>query len=54
MLKIPPSSAIGKALNYLLSEWPFAVGRKNWLFSDSVEGAWDYEALTNRLFTISV
>lgn len=63
VLKVPPGSTIGKAFNYLLSEWPtleiylengkyrmdnnfiensirpFAVGRKNWLFSDSVEGA---------------
>ena len=63
VLKVPPESTIGKAFNYLLSEWPtleiylengkyhidnnfienairpFAVGRKNWLFSDSVEGA---------------
>ena len=61
--KVPPTSTIGKAFNYLLSEWPtleiylengkyhvdnnfiensirpFAVGRKNWLFSDSVDGA---------------
>ncbi len=63
VLKVLPGSTIGKAFNYLLSEWPtleiylengkyhmdnnfienpispFAVGRKNWLFSDSVEGA---------------
>ena len=63
VLKVPPTSTIGKAFNYLISEWPtleiylengkyhidnnfiensirpFAVGRKNWLFSDSVEGA---------------
>ena len=59
---VPPSSATGKALNYLHKEWskltrylddgrlvidnnqaenairPFVVGRKNWLFSDSVAG----------------
>jgi len=60
--QIPPTSATGKALNYLHNEWhklirylddgrleidnnaaenairPFVVGRKNWLFSDSVKG----------------
>ena len=60
--QVPPSSATGKALNYLHNEWdkliryledgrleidnnaaenairPFVVGRKNWLFSDSVKG----------------
>ena len=59
---MPPTSATGKALNYLHREWsklirylddgrleidnngaenairPFVVGRKNWLFSDSVKG----------------
>ena len=59
---MPPTSATGKALNYLNREWsklicylddgrleidnngaenairPFVVGRKNWLFSDSVKG----------------
>ena len=59
---MPPSSATGKALNYLHNEWdklvryledgrleidnngaenairPFVLGRKNWLFSDSVKG----------------
>ncbi len=58
----PPTSATGKALNYLHNEWdklirylddgrleidnnaaenairPFVIGRKNWLFSDSVKG----------------
>ena len=62
LLQIPPTSATGKALNYLNREWcklicylddgrleidnngaenairPFVVGRKNWLFSDSVKG----------------
>jgi transposase len=60
--EVPPTSATGKALNYLHNEWPklmryledgrlaidnnrienairpFVVGRKNWLFSDSVNG----------------
>ena len=60
--QVPPSSATGKALNYLHNEWdklvryledgrleidnngaenairPFVLGRKNWLFSDSVKG----------------
>jgi len=60
--EVPPTSATGKALNYLNNEWdklirylddgrveidnnaaenairPFVVGRKNWLFSDSVKG----------------
>jgi len=60
--QVPPTSATGKALNYLHNEWdklirylddgrleidnngaenairPFVVGRKNWLFSDSVRG----------------
>ena len=60
--QVPPTSATGKALNYLKREWgklirylddgrleidnngaenairPFVVGRKNWLFSDSVKG----------------
>jgi len=60
--QVPPTSATGKALNYLNREWsklicylddgrleidnngaenairPFVVGRKNWLFSDSVKG----------------
>jgi len=60
--QVPPTSATGKALNYLNNEWdrlirylddgrleidnnaaenairPFVVGRKNWLFSDSVKG----------------
>jgi transposase len=59
---VPPTSATGKALNYLYREWdklihylddgrleidnngaenairPFVVGRKNWLFSASVNG----------------
>jgi len=60
--QVPPTTATGKALNYLNNEWdklvryledgrlaidnnraenairPFVVGRKNWLFSDSVNG----------------
>ena len=60
--QVPPTSATGKALHYLYSEWeklirylddgrleidnnlaenairPFVLGRKNWLFSDSVKG----------------
>jgi len=60
--QVPPTSATGKALNYLHNEWPklirylddgrleidnnlaenairpFVMGRKNWLFSDSVNG----------------
>lgn len=60
--QVPPTTATGKALAYLHSEWgkltcylqdgrlaidnnatenairPFVVGRKNWLFSDSVAG----------------
>jgi transposase len=59
---VPPKTALGVALNYLLSHWPrlirylddgrleidnnavenairpFVVGRKGWLFSDSVRG----------------
>ena len=62
LLQVPPTSATGKALNYLNREWrklirylddgrleidnngaenairPFVIGRKNWLFSDSVKG----------------
>jgi transposase len=62
LLQVPPTSATGKALNYLNREWgklirylddgrleidnngaenairPFVVGRKNWLFSDSIKG----------------
>ena len=61
--KVPPTTATGKALNYLHNQWPkliryledgrleidnnrtenairpFVVGRKNWLFSDTVNGA---------------
>jgi len=60
--KVPPKTALGKALNYLNSQWPrligylddgrypidnnpvenairpFTLGRKNWLFSASVDG----------------
>ena len=60
--QVPPTSATGKALNYLHNEWrklirylddgrleidnngaenairPFVLGRKNWLFSNSVKG----------------
>ncbi|XOV90526.1 MAG: IS66 family transposase [Pseudomonadota bacterium] len=60
---VPPKTLLGKAVSYLLKEWPrlivylndgrltidnnlvenairpFALGRKNWLFSHSVEGA---------------
>ena len=60
--QVPPTSATGKALHYLHTEWdklvrylddgrleidnnlaenairPFVLGRKNWLFSDSVKG----------------
>ena len=60
--QVPPTSAVGKALNYLHHEWdkltrylddgrleidnnhcenairPFVMGRKAWLFSDSVAG----------------
>jgi len=60
--QVPPTSATGKALNYLHHEWgqlirylddgrleidnnaaenairPFVLGRKNWLFSASVQG----------------
>ncbi|MGH8325805.1 MAG: IS66 family transposase [Steroidobacteraceae bacterium] len=60
--QVPPTTATGKALNYLHNEWPtligyvddgqleidnnlaenalrpFVLGRKNWLFSDSVRG----------------
>ncbi len=59
---MPPQTATGKALAYLIDHWdrlirylddgrleidnnltenairPFVVGRKNWLFSDSVKG----------------
>ena len=61
--KVPPKTALGKALHYLHHQWPrliaylqdgrypmdnnpvenairpFAIGRKNWLFSASVNGA---------------
>jgi len=61
--KVPPQSALGKALSYATHQWPFwknylqdgrieidnngienairpfALGRKNWLFSATVEGA---------------
>ncbi len=60
--QVPPTSATGKALNYLHNEWhklirylddgrleidnnaaenairPFVLGRKNWLFANSVKG----------------
>jgi hypothetical protein len=60
--QVPPSTAAGKALNYLNNEWskligylddgrleidnnlaenairPFVIGRKNWLFSNTVAG----------------
>ena len=60
--QVPPTSATGKALNYLHNEWaklirylddgrleidnnaaenairPFVIGRKNWLFANSVRG----------------
>ncbi len=60
--QVPPTGAVGKALNYLHHEWdkltrylddgrleidnnlcenavrPFVMGRKAWLFSDSVAG----------------
>jgi transposase len=60
---VPPSLALGKAVNYTLGQWehitacidcpdltpdnnasenairPFVLGRKNWLFSGSPEGA---------------
>lgn len=62
LVQVPPTSATGKALHYLHTEWqklvrylddgrleidnnlaenairPFVLGRKNWLFSDSVKG----------------
>jgi transposase len=61
--KAPPSSSLGKAINYTLNQWeklivyldngklridnndceraikPFVIGRKNWMFSQSIEGA---------------
>ena len=60
---VPPSSALGKAMNYAHKQWlkliayvedgrlridnnltenairPFVIGRKNWLFCDTVAGA---------------
>ena len=60
---VPPTSLLGKAINYTLREWPyltnycldgrlsidnnpaenairpFVIGRKNWLFSDTQDGA---------------
>ena len=63
MIKVPPKTALGKALHYLDNQWPrligylkdgdypidnnrvenairpFTIGRKNWLFSNSVRGA---------------
>jgi transposase len=61
--QVPPQSAIGKAINYCINQWPYlekysddgeveidtnlvenairplALGRRNWLFAGSVEGA---------------
>jgi len=61
--KVPPQALLGKAITYLVNQWPslvhyledgaypiynntvenairpFAIGRKNWLFSQSVQGA---------------
>ena len=61
--KAPPSSSLGKAINYTLNQWgklivyldsgkvridnndceraikPFVIGRKNWMFSQSIKGA---------------
>jgi len=72
---VPPQSLLGKAVNYLLKEWPrltvylqdgrlnidnnrvenairpFALGRKNWLFSQSVEGAGASAALYSLIET---
>jgi len=63
LIKVPPKTALGKALRYLDNQWlrliayledgvypidnnpvenairPFAIGRKNWMFSASVDGA---------------
>ena len=63
VLQIPPSTLLGKAVNYTLKEWeklqkyldspfltpdtnlvensirPFVLGRKNWMFSGSPQGA---------------
>lgn len=63
LIKVPPKTLMGKALQYLDNQWPrlityledgvypidnnpvenairpFAIGRKNWLFSASVDGA---------------
>ena len=63
LLRVPPKTAIGKALVYLNNQWdrligyveggrypidnnaaerairPFAIGRKNWMFSKNQAGA---------------
>lgn len=68
-LQVPPSSLLGKAVNYTLGQWdklvryleqafltpdtnlvenavrPFALGRKNWLFAGSPQGAFASAAL---------
>ena len=72
LVKVPPSSPLGKAMSYLDNQWaalvrfaddgrygidtnpvenairPFAVGRRNWLFSDTVAGA----QASARLYTL--
>ena len=39
--QVTAQNALGKALNYLASNWSqqFVIGRKNWLFSDTPRGA---------------
>lgn len=73
--KVPPESALGRALGYMDREWvylsrytedgrveidnnfvenairPFAVGRKNWLFSDSVAGVTSSAAIYSLVTT---
>ena len=74
-LQVPPSTLLGKAVGYALSQWeklkryldeafltpdtnlvenairPFVLGRKNWLFSGSPQGAFASAALYSLIET---
>jgi len=48
--KVMPNSKLGKTINYSLNQWshlikPFVIGRKNWLFANSVKGTKSSEIL---------
>lgn len=76
--KVPPTSLLGKAINYTLGQWhrllpfledgripmdnnaaenairPFVIGRKNWLFNGTAEGARASAALYSLIETAKV